>query len=114
MPHAHKQTYTACMKQQYSNKQEELLVLKRPRVTEKATLLAERSDKKAYTFEIDAHANKAEVAIAIKKLFGVTPAKIAITINPRKAVFVRGKAGFKGGVKKAVVYLKKGDKIEIA
>ena len=89
MPHAHKQTYTACMKQQYSNKQEELLVLKRPRVTEKATLLAERSDKKAYTFEIDAHANKAEVAIAIKKLFGVTPAKIAITINPRKAVFVR-------------------------
>ncbi|MFA6006433.1 MAG: 50S ribosomal protein L23 [Candidatus Paceibacterota bacterium] len=89
-------------------------VLRRPRITEKATMLAERVDTPTYTFEIDARANKAEVVNAVKKLFGVTPKKVAITTNPRKAVVVRGKAGFKGGVKKAVIYLKKGDKIEIA
>ena len=100
------------MKNQHAEKHASLLVLKRPRITEKATMLAERNDMKAYTFEIDARANKPEVVAAVKKLFGVTPRKVAITNNPRKAVIVRGKAGFKGGVKKAVVYLKKGDKIE--
>lgn len=102
------------MKQNHIHKQEQFVVLKRPRITEKSTMLAEKADAKAYTFEIDPAANKAEVAKAVKKLFGVTPVKIAITKNPRKSVFIRGKAGFKGGVKKAVVYLKAGDKIEIA
>lgn len=102
------------MKQQHIQKQEQFIALKRPRITEKATMLAERENNKAYTFEIDARANKGDVVLSVKRLFGVTPLKVAITTNPRKAVQVRGKAGFKGGVKKAVVYLKKGDKIEIA
>lgn len=101
------------MKQQHIHKQEQFIALRRPRVTEKATMLAERAECPAYTFEIDARSNKGEVALAVKRLFGVTPTKVAITTNPRKAVMVRGKAGFKGGVKKAVVYLKKGDKIEL-
>jgi len=83
-------------------------------VTEKSTMLTERDGSKAYTFEIDRRSNKVEVFNAVKKLFGVTPIKVAITMNPRKAVVVRGKAGFSGGVKKAVVYLKKGDNIEMA
>jgi len=34
--------------------------------------------------------------------------------NPSKAVIVRGKRGVKSGVKKAYVYLKKGDNINLS
>jgi ribosomal protein L23 len=48
----------------------------------------------------------------VKELYKVTPVKVNIINLPAKIVFTRGKSGRKAGVKKAVVYLKKGDKIE--
>lgn len=83
----------------------------RPRVTEKATLLAEQGG--VYVFEIEKDANKKTIATAINNLYKVSPVKINIVKIPRKQVFVRGKKGFKAGGKKAYVYLKKGEKIEI-
>lgn len=83
----------------------------RPRVTEKATTLAERNG--VYVFEIEKDANKKTIAAAINNLYKVSPVKINIVKIPRKQVFVRGKKGFKAGGKKAYVYLKKGEKIEI-
>jgi large subunit ribosomal protein L23 len=84
-------------------------VLLRPRVTEKASVLAE---KNTYVFEINPRANKQDVAAAVTYAYKVTPQKVRIVNLPRKRVFSRGKLGMQSGVKKAFVYLKQGDKIE--
>ena len=86
------------------------LIIKKPRITEKSGIQAEGMG--IYTFEVTAEANKKNVAKAVKELYKVTPVKVNITNLPAKKVFSRGKIGRKSGVKKAVVYLKKGDKIE--
>jgi ribosomal protein L23 len=57
-------------------------------------------------------ADKKNIAKAITELYKVTPVKVNITKLPAKIIFTRGKAGRKSAVKKAIVYLKKGDKIE--
>lgn len=85
-------------------------VLLRPRITEKASQLAENH---VYVFEIRQKANKKEVADAVKNIYKVTPLKVRITNLPAKTVFSRGKKGVQSAVKKAVVYLKEGDKIEL-
>lgn len=82
-----------------------------PRVTEKATLLTE---KNTYVFNVKAEATKQLVAAEVKRLYKVTPVKVSITNLPKKKVFVRGNVGSKGGVKKAIVFLKKGESIEFA
>jgi large subunit ribosomal protein L23 len=86
------------------------LIIKKPRITEKSGIQAEVAG--IYTFEVTEKANKKNVAKAVKELYKVTPVKVNITNLPAKIVFTRGKTGRKSGVKKAVVYLKKGDKIE--
>ena len=84
--------------------------IKNPRVTEKASNAFEQN---IYTFNVDVSANKANVAKAIFSLYKVKPVKVNILSIPRKEVMSRGKAGTRGGGKKALVYLKKDDKIEI-
>lgn len=83
-------------------------LIKSARMTEKAALGAEKG---TYTFNVDVKANKSELKKAIKFVYGVTPKKIAITQITAKTVVRRGKIGTKKRGKKAVVYLKKGDKI---
>ncbi len=80
-----------------------------PRITEKANDLALRN---VHAFIVDDKATKHDVGAAVKAFYNVKPIKVAIVRNPAKKVIVRGKYGVKGGVKKAYVYLKKGDKIE--
>jgi large subunit ribosomal protein L23 len=84
-------------------------IILRPRITEKASLVAGAN---VHTFEISSGATKNQVAEAMKAFYKVTPIKINIVKNPAKEIFVRGKKGMKSGVKKAYVYLKKGDKLE--
>jgi large subunit ribosomal protein L23 len=84
-------------------------ILKHPRITEKAAILAERG---AYTFEVDSHATKIEIARAVKQIYNVEPVRVNIVKLPAKKVFIRGRRGTKKAVKKAIVYLKEGDKIE--
>ncbi len=85
-------------------------VIIRPRITEKAAMVMERDN--AYTFEVSERSTKQEVEKAILALYKVKPLKINITPIEKKNVIVRGKKGVRGGGKKAVVYLKKEDKIE--
>ncbi len=82
-----------------------------PRITEKASMLYENG---VYSFNVPASTTKTEIKKAIEGIYKVKPVKIAIINTPRKEVFIRGRKGFKGGGKKAYVYLKEGDKIEIA
>ncbi len=85
-------------------------IILKPRITEKSGIMSQKSN--AYTFEIKPSASKNEVAKAIRELYKVTPLKVNVTNLPRKRILSRGKKGWSGGIKKAVVYLKKDDKIE--
>ena len=79
-----------------------------PHITEKATFLGE---KNAYVFKVEPEFNKIMIRQAVKKQYNVEPAKVRIINIPGKMVFIRRRRAQKAGYKKAVVYLKKGDKI---
>ena len=79
-----------------------------PHITEKATFLGE---KNAYVFKVEPEFNKIMVRQAVKKQYNVEPTKVRIINIPGKLVFIRRRQAQKTGYKKAVVYLKKGDKI---
>jgi len=83
-----------------------------PRVTEKGAYLTEKG---VYVFNVGTSANKAEIAAAIRTLYSVTPRKVTVVTVPRKMVSTRGtnRKGMTAGAKKAYVYLKKGETIEI-
>lgn len=85
-------------------------VILSPRITEKGGVLAEAN---AYVFNVAPRATKLHVAKAVQILYGVIPTKVAIIVMKSKAVVARGKRGTKGGGKKAYVYLKKGDTIQL-
>jgi large subunit ribosomal protein L23 len=84
----------------------------RPRITEKAGIMNESQN--VFTFEVTPNSTKHTVTAEIKTLYKVTPTKVRIVNLPARAVVVRGKRGMQSAVKKAYVYLKKGDKINIA
>lgn len=87
-------------------------VILRPVITEKAAVLGE---KNVYAFFIAKDAGKREVTLAVKKLWNVTPARVNI-VNREPRAFVakmRGRRGVHPGSKKAYVYLKEGDRIEL-
>lgn len=87
-------------------------VIVKPRITEKAIGQHEQS---VYTFNVRADATKYQVRDAIKSLYNVTPVKVNI-VNKRPAnrfVGSRGKTKHVKGMKKAYVYLKKGDTINL-
>ncbi len=85
-------------------------VLIRPRITEKATEKA--LNQHVYVFEVEKNATKSSVRDAIVYFYKVKPIKINIARTPAKTVMVRGKYGTQKAIKKAYVYLKKGDSIE--
>jgi large subunit ribosomal protein L23 len=90
------------------------VLLNRPRITEKATLLNEFNKYPVYTFEVAPSSNKTEIKKSIIELYKVTPVKINIINLPAKKVMRRGRVGKTAAIKKALVFLKVGDKIEIA
>lgn len=83
--------------------------IKNPRITEKATGSLEQN---VYTFDVAPSTNKVEVKKAVFALYKVKPVKVNILAIPDRKTFLRGKSSMKMGGKKAVVFLKKGDKIE--
>ena len=85
-------------------------VLIRPHITEKASL---KSESSVYVFEIAPRATKPQVVKAFEEKYKISPVKVSTVTIPAKNVFVRGKKGKKSGYKKAYIYLKKGEKIEI-
>lgn len=87
-------------------------IIIRPRITEKASLVMEKG---VYVFEVSQRATKNEIAKSIESIYGVKPKKVnTVKMSPRKFVSrMRGKRGMKSGMKKAYVYLKEGDSIEL-
>ncbi len=84
-------------------------VIVRPRITEKASYLTADG---AYTFVVAPDANKVLVKRAVEETYGVSPVRVAIINNAARREVARGRTVVRSGLKKAVVYLKKGDTIE--
>ncbi|HDJ30468.1 MAG TPA: 50S ribosomal protein L23 [bacterium] len=85
-------------------------ILKEPYITEKATKLSENNE---YVFKVYPDANKTEIKKSIEALYGVDVLDVrTITVPPKRRRLGRTR-GFKKGFKKAIVKIKKGQKIEI-
>ncbi|MCH7529627.1 50S ribosomal protein L23 [Patescibacteria group bacterium] len=100
-------------KKKLSSEQSDLsFVLRRPRITEKATSQAQNG---VYVFEVATTATKKIIADAVLHFYKVKPLKIRVTPIPKKIVpsRIKGRFGVRGAGKKAYVYLRKGDSIEI-
>jgi len=87
------------------------LILKSPRITEKASFITEDG---AYTFNCAVDATKRDIYKAVREIYGVEPVKIrTLAVPSKKGSSRRGKKGVtvRSG-KKALVYLKHGERIE--
>jgi len=89
------------------------LILKAPRITEKSTDLANRKTGPAYVFEVAKEATKPMIMSAFEVKYKVKPIRINIVNLPAKKTLRRGTHGSTSAVKKAMVYLKAGEKVEI-
>ena len=85
-------------------------IIKNPRITEKGSYAIEQN---VYTFDVTKEANKTEIKKMIFALYKVKPLKVNILSVPKRNITYRGKINTRGGGKKALVFLKKGDTIEI-
>jgi large subunit ribosomal protein L23 len=85
-------------------------ILKKPLITEKSTSLLQENK---YTFKVDPDANKTEIKQAVESIFKVKVEKVNTMNVKGKKKRVRNIPGRTSGSKKAIVTLKKGDKIEI-
>lgn len=85
-------------------------VLRRPTITEKSTLLQEEGQ---YTFEIAPKANKTLVKQAVEENFNVTVISVNITRNRGKRKRYGPRFKKQPDVKKAVVTLRPGDRIDL-
>lgn len=86
------------------------MVLVRPHITEKAAVL---TDDNVYVFEVTPEATKYTIKQAITSLYKKTPEKIRIARKAPKTVMRRTGPGQKPGLKKAYVFMKKGDALDI-
>ncbi len=85
-------------------------VIRRPIFTEKATYLKESENK--LVVEVDRNANKIEIKRAFEELFNVKVEKVA-TINVRGKKKRWGRTeGRTSGMKKAIITLGKGEKLD--
>ncbi len=84
-------------------------ILKSPHVSEKATDLAEKSK---YVFKVFPEANKTEIKKAVKNLYGVDVLSVNIIKIPPKKRRLGKISGFKKGYKKAIIKIKKGQKLK--
>ena len=85
-------------------------VLLRPTITEKSTLLQEDGQ---YTFEIAPKANKTLVRQAVEENFNVKVLSVNITVNRGKRKRYGPRFKKQPDVKKAVVTLQPGDRIDL-
>ena len=85
-------------------------VLVKPTITEKSTLLQESG---RYTFQVAPKANKAQIKEAVEKNFNVTVLGVNITKLHGKRKRYGPRVKKMPDIKKAVVTLKPGDRIDL-
>ena len=85
-------------------------VLVKPTITEKSTILQESGK---YTFQVALRANKVEVKQAVEKEFNVTVLDVNITKLHGKRKRYGPRTSKQPDIKKAVVTLQQGDRINL-
>jgi len=89
-------------------------ILKKPILTEKASMLTEKLNR--FAFKVDYRANKLQIKGAIEQMYGVNIQAINTMVVSGKAKSRYTKAGFVSGrspkYKKAIVTLKDGETID--
>ncbi len=95
-----------------SAKAEHYDVIRKPIITEKATLAGETSN--AVVFEVAMDANKPQIKEAVENLFGVKVKAVNTTVTKGKTKRFRGRPGTRSDVKKAYVTLVEGNSIDVS
>ena len=85
-------------------------VIRRPVITEKATMASEHN---GVVFEVDIDAAKPEIKAAVEDLFGVKVKAVNTTLAKGKTKRFRGVRGRRKDVKKAYVTLEEGNTIDV-
>jgi large subunit ribosomal protein L23 len=81
-----------------------------PVITEKATLASERNQ---VIFRVAKNATKLQIKEAVEKLFDVKVTSVNTLVRKGKFKSSRGHAGFQSDVKKAIVTLAEGHRIDV-
>lgn len=98
-------------KTQISAKPEHYDVIRKPVVTEKATMASENG---AVVFEVAIDSNKPQIKEAVEALFNVKVKAVNTSITKGKAKRFRGQMGRRNDVKKAYVTLEEGNTIDVS
>lgn len=85
-------------------------VIRKPVITEKATLASENG---AVVFQVAMDATKPEIKAAVEGVFGVKVKAVNTTITKGKAKKFRGRPGVRSDKKKAYVTLEEGQTIDV-
>ncbi|MFC2968865.1 50S ribosomal protein L23 [Acidimangrovimonas pyrenivorans] len=93
-----------------STKPEHYDVIRKPVITEKATMASEAN---AVVFEVAIDANKPQIKEAVENLFGVKVKAVNTTVTKGKQKRFRGQLGRRADVKKAYVTLEEGNTIDV-
>jgi len=93
-----------------SAKAEQYDVIRKPIITEKATMASEAN---AVVFEVAMDATKPQIKSAVEDIFGVKVKAVNTTITKGKEKRFRGRPGARRDVKKAYVTLEDGNAIDV-
>ncbi len=85
-------------------------IIHRPIITEKSMRGAEWNQ---VTFQVDRRATKKEIRQAVETIFGVTVKAVNTMNQTGKVKRFRGRLGRRNAVKKAVVTLAEGERIDV-
>lgn len=85
-------------------------VIRRPLITEKATLISENNQ---VAFEVAMDASKPEIRAAVEGIFNVKVTGVNTVVQKGKKKVFRGRPGKRDDMKKAVVTLADGESIDV-
>ena len=94
-----------------SAKPEHYDLIKKPVITEKATMASEAG---AVVFEVAMSATKPQIKEAVESVFGVKVKAVNTVVTKGKAKKFRGRAGERSEKKKAYVMLAEGNTIDVS
>jgi large subunit ribosomal protein L23 len=86
-------------------------VIRKPVITEKATMASENN---GVVFEVAMDSNKPQIKEAVEALFGVKVKAVNTSITKGKVKRFRGQMGKRKDVKKAYVTLEEGNTIDVS
>ena len=94
-----------------SAKPEHFDVIRKPIITEKATMASEAN---AVVFEVKMDSTKPQIKEAVEAVFGVKVKAVNTTITKGKTKRFRGRPGVRSDRKKAYVTLEEGNTIDVS